>query len=250
MKLICVLPVLVLLCGPRAAGLDHAPFDRLLRAHVTEGGVDYRGLGRDAEGLGRYIRSLGDVELAGTSRAQRLALYINAYNACTLQTILRHYGRINAITEIEEKFGYHPWKHKQWRIAGETLSLDAIEHEKLRGQLVEPRIHFAVNCASDSCPDLWHRAYTAERIEAQLDAAARRFFADTGKGLRLERATGALHISRLFKWFADDFGQTVPERIAFASRYAPPDLAPYLRQNRERLGLVYMEYSWDLNDSH
>ena len=227
------------------AQVDHSPLDGLLQRHVREGRVDYAGMAAEVDVLDTYIESLAAPLPNDASREEKLALYINAYNACTLRMILRHYGDIASITEIEDRFGYHQWKHEEWRIAGETLSLDQMEHAKLRDELQEPRIHFAIVCASISCPPLRAGAYTALDIDAQLDEAARVFLASP-EGLVLDKADSSITISRIFDWFAGDFtrGGTLLEFIA---PYAPEDIRQWLEDNPEP-DVGFLDYNWSLND--
>jgi hypothetical protein len=166
--------------GPSAArstGTDelHAPLGYLLRAYVVDGEVDYAGLASDREPLAAYLDSLAATEVGALGRDARLALWINAYNAFTLQLILEHYPGITSIKEIPRA---SRWEDVRWNVGGTLYSLDQIEHEILRPRFGDPRIHFAVVCASVSCPDLREEAYASAHIDAQLDAAARRFLSD------------------------------------------------------------------------
>jgi len=154
--------------GAVPAGVDHGPFDALLQAHVRDGMVDYQGFRDDVAELDRYLATLAQANLDGATREEQLAFYINAYNACTIRLILRHYGKIESIREIRK-----PWDTREWPLAGEVLTINEIEHQKLRDQLREPRIHFAIVCASIGCPKLASRAYTATHVDAELEAAAR-----------------------------------------------------------------------------
>lgn len=228
-----------------AADIDHSGFDALLTRHVRGNGVDYGGLKADQAELDAYLATLAEVELRSASRAVKLAFYINAYNACTLRLILRHYGRIRSIRDITR-----PWKTKEWRLAGEVLSLDQIEHGKLRGDLKEPRIHFAVNCASVGCPPLRSRAYTAAGIDTELDAAARAFMRSGNVQFRQETgffgARYILSLNRIFDWFKGDFQPSVPD---FVAGYAGPATAAALRAHANALTVQYIEYDWSLNDA-
>lgn len=232
-----------------AAVVDHTPFDQLLRDHVENGQVDYKALALELGQLDAYIETLSAADLAPASRADSLAFYINAYNACTIRLILRHHGQIQSIRDIPK-----PWKTREWRIAGEILSLDEIEHQKLRAQLHEPRIHFAIVCASIGCPDLANQAYTAAGLEAQLDEATRRFLRSP-KHLRKGMKKGwlgtkpVLELSRIFKWFGEDFKRAGEVSLVdFVSGYADPETRQFIRDHQEKLKIEHLSYDWKLNE--
>lgn len=228
-----------------ATGVNHLRFDKLLRKHVHGDAVDYAGLREDVGELEAYLRELAEATVEGVSRAEKLALYINAYNAFTLRLIARNYPDIESIRDIDK-----PWKRREWIVAGEKYSLDQIEHGILRRQLKEPRIHFAVNCASVSCPPLRPHAYRPDRIEEQLDQATRDFLRSAN--VRVETEEGrrgktqvTLSVSRIFKWFRGDFEPSIPE---FVAKYADPRTATTIRANLKRVTVEFQEYDWKLND--
>ena len=232
--------------------VDHTLLDELLRKYVDEQGmVYYSGLKQETEKLDQYLAALAQVNLAQATRSQKLAFYINAYNAGTLRMIVRHHGQIKGIKEINGKFNYHQWKTKEWKLAGETLSLDDIEHQKLRGELKEPRIHFAIVCASISCPALWNRAFSAKSVEQELDAAAR-CFVNSPKHVRTSIAKGVfgsqtptLNVSKIFSWFKGDFQPSVAE---FIGKYAAGDTAAFINQHAKSLNVKHLDYDWNLNE--
>ena len=264
---------LILLCAlstsfaaaAAAAEFDHthAAWDKVLKRFVDDDGmVNYRKLKHDrTAGLDAYLKALAEIpeaELKDWSRAQLLALYINAYNAYTVKAILDHYpieatgvSRLrfpnNSIRQIDGV-----WKKHKHVVAGQRLTLDAMEHKKLREQLQEPRIHFAIVCASIGCPKLARHAFTADALDKQLDAATRRFVNDRAK-VRLDRGDGVLHLSRIFKWFSGDFKDT-PDAdeydgngvIAFVARYRPKADAAILRSRD--IDVEYLDYDWSLNE--
>lgn len=226
-----------------AAVVDDGPYDRLLQAYVKDGAVDYAGLKGEEAALDAWLAALARADLSGASRAERLAFWINAYNAATLKLILRHHGAIRSIRDIAD-----PWKRPDWRIAGETLSLDQMEHEKLRRDIGEPRVHFALVCAARGCPDLRSRAYTAAGVDAELDEAARRFVR-SAKGARLAERDGkpVLLLSKLFEWYGADFaaeGRTVPQALA---RWADAAVAQAVAEHGPALAVDWIEYDWRLN---
>jgi hypothetical protein len=226
---------------------DHSSFDRLLQTYVSDGGVDYKAWQqeqRDLAELDRYLSVLATTNLDGASRAELLAFYINGYNAATLRLIIRNLDQIESIKDIDS-----PWDTREWTLSGEVLTLNDIEHKKLREQLKEPRIHFAIVCASIGCPDLASRAYTAEAIEDQLDAAARQFMRQT-KHLRTSE-TGrrpVLLLNPILNWFKDDFTAGGERPVSdFVVRYADPQTVTFITQHAERLKIDYLDYDWQLN---
>jgi hypothetical protein len=243
---------------------DHGypEYARLLAAHVRPPGVDYRSLKADRARLDRVVSTF-DSEATRQepdwSREQRMAFWINAYNVFTLRAIVDHYPiragwftlqPRNSIRQIDGV-----WTDLQWRAAGRQVTLDDIEHRILRPVFKEARIHFAVNCASISCPPLAGDPYRADRLDAQLDAAARRYLASR-EGVQVYGDT--LRVSSLFKWYGDDFvGQyaaLVPgtrdatERAILGTivKYGPPDAAAKARSGSPRI--TFIDYNWALNE--
>jgi hypothetical protein len=232
------------------AGL-HAPFDRVLKAVVEGSLVDYDCLREHRWTLDAYREELADVSLEALSEDERIALWINAYNAATLELILRHLPGIDSIKDIPRS---ERWKAEDWTVAGERVSLDAMEHDILRVRFDEPRIHMAVNCASLGCPDLRPEAYVAARLDAQLDDATRRFLADEEKGARTGMAQGllwgetpTLWLSSIFDWFEEDF-ESAGGVVAFVLPHLEENDASFVREHREGLAVDHLDYDWGLND--
>lgn len=253
-------------CGAaaRTVAFDHEyrELAGLLRAHVRFPRVDYAALKADRARLDRVAAAFDAPDARGESgwtREQRMAFWINAYNVFTLKAIVDHYpikgswlslAPTNSIKQIDGV-----WTDLQWPAAGRRVTLDDIEHKILRPEFGDARIHFAVNCASISCPPLGERPYVAATLDRQLDAAGRAYLASQ-EGLR--GADGTFHVSSIFKWYGDDF----------IARYAP--LVPGSRGARERAilgaivsfgpdwavapaksgrpGIRYLDYDWSLND--
>ena len=194
----------------------HDPFNALLSEHVKtidDGAstqVDYSGFQQNSERLTRYLNSLAKVKQStfdSWSEAEQLAFLINAYNAYTIVLILTEYPEIDSIRDLGGFFS-SPWKKEIAPLLGKTRTLDEIEHELIRGQnkqnkgYNEPRIHFAVNCASIGCPALREEAYVGAKLDSQLDAQTKRFLADTSRN----RMDGnILKLSRIFDWYREDF---------------------------------------------
>lgn len=247
-----------------AAGPDplHAPFDTLLERHVhwlASGhatAVDYDGLQRDRPALKAYLASLSAVPaatFAGWSKAQRRAFLINAYNAFTLELILTKYPDLKSIKDLGGLFS-SPWKQRFFTLLGESRHLDDVEHGLLRGaaDYDDPRIHFAVNCASIGCPALRPEAYAAESLDQQLDDQTRRFLGDTTRN-RADAEGKRLLLSPIFKWYGDDFSRGLRGTRSvsqFIANYPDSlglsaDDANSLR--RDEWTVEFGDYDWGLN---
>lgn len=213
---------------------SHLIWDALLTDYVSaDGMVDYQGLQADKQQLESYLERLAE-RIPGDhwSREEKLAYYINLYNAGTLRLILDHYP-LQSIRDIR-----NPWGKKRLRIGDKSYSLNDIEHGILR-KMNEPRIHFAVNCASFSCPKLLPEAFTAENIDAQLEAAAQAFINDP---LRNRIDGDSALISRLFKWYKGDFTDKGGTLISYLNTYLEDPLP-------EDTKLDFLPYDWSLNQS-
>lgn len=229
----------------QSAAFDHGLFDQLLKVHVDDAGwVDYRGFLRDQDILDQYISALWNADFDGLSRDGKLALLINAYNAFTIRLILDHWED-GALQSIEDIATSERWGAVRWTIGPKTLSLNQIEHEEIRLNFIEPRIHFALVCAAVGCPPLRNEAYVGDRIEEQLEDQARyihahkTWFDFDGKG-------NTVRLTSLYKWYRDDFEQVAGSVLNFAARYAEP-----LRQGLQRGGRpsrTWIDYDWALND--
>ncbi len=235
------------LLEPAAGSGIHAPWDGLVRSFVHDGVVDYGCLQAHEGQLDRYLALLAAIKPERLSRDAQLAVWINGYNAFTAKLILRRYPRIRSIKEIPRR-----WKLRDWTVGGRRYSLDEIENKVLRAKFHEPRIHFAINCASKSCPDLASAAYVAPRLDAQLDEAARRFLRHPGKGCRLAHERGLfgarekLYLSPIFKWFRPDFegNQTL---MAFLGPYLPEAVRTEVAALGSDVAIDYLKYDWSLN---
>ena len=168
-----------------------------MRKYVDgQGNVDYKGLAYDGEQLNTYLEYLAKNPIAKSApKEKQLAYYINLYNAGTVQLILEHYP-LKSIKDI-----FRPWGKDRIKIGDESFSLGEIEHDILR-KMNEPRIHFAINCASFSCPKLLNKAFSASTMEEQLNRAAFDFINDSSKN---KISSNTVAISKIFKWYKDDF---------------------------------------------
>ena len=255
-----LLSVLVALAGialsmpSRAQGFDHKPWDSLLKKHVVvvQGGkasqVRYAEFAKDRAALKAYLDSLSRVTEAQFNawpKPERMAFLINAYNAFTVEKILTRYPNLKSIRDFGTVFG-NPWKDKFFTLFGRESWLDQVEHEMLRkpGAYNEPRVHYAVNCASIGCPMLREEAFVADRLDAQLEEQAVRFLSDRSRN-RYE--AGKLEVSKIFDWFKEDFGV----REQYFARYArlladAPEAQKLVAEGRAPL--AFLEYDWTLND--
>jgi len=227
--------------APSGAGLpDPAPFDAVLSAGAANGGFDYRGAtGQEKKRLAAYLANLGDARPAEMSTGEKKAFYINAYNAMAISIVLDRYP-IRSIRDMEGAF-----QRIHRKIGGEGLSLDAIEN-RLRA-LGDPRIHFAIVCASESCPPLAARAYTAESVSATLDRQARLFVNDRKRNA-IDRAKGTIGLSRIFDWNRKEFEREAGSVTKYVARYVEDrETASWLASTSETPS--FLEYDWALNQT-
>lgn len=211
---------------------DHSAFDGLLQKHVSsQGNVNYIGFKSERTTLRNYIASLGENMPSNTwSKEDRLAYWINAYNALTIDLILRNPSE-KSIKDIKD-----PWDQRLWKLGDKWYNLNQIEHDILR-KMNEPRIHFAIVCASVSCPKLQNTAFTASGLENQLTSATKEFLKDSSKN---NLSKNSIKLSKIFKWFGKDFKQN-QSLVDFLNKYSDIEIL----QNASK---SYMDYNWNLND--
>lgn len=224
------------------ARIDHTVFDALLKKNVKNGRVDYANLKKEQDALRGYLKSLEALDAKLFSRNELLAMFVNAYNACTLELILEHYPGIASIKDIPAG---KRWDDKRWTVCGELLSLSELEHSILRKRFEEPRIHFAINCASISCPPLRSEAYTGDAIDAQLQEQALMMNREFG-GAQWDAGTGMLRLSKIYDWYEGDFTRA-GELKDYVARYVTVDVAEQLKK-KTKVDIVFLEYNWTLND--
>lgn len=222
-------------------GVDHGSWDALLRAHVKDGNVDYQAIQASPGRLDHYLSLVAAARMdSSASRPERLAFWINAYNACVVKGVLDHYP----LTSVKKVRGF--FDGIRYRVAGEALTLNELEaRARAEGGAW---VHFALVCASSSCPFLRNEAYVPERVSQQLDEQATRFLADPTRGLRIEPPT--LWASKIFKWYAKDFVPqgplTAASLWAAISSYITVEGLPPITD----MQLKFMEYDWSLNAQH
>ena len=249
MRLVIALCLFATAAGAACTPLDqtHAQWSAILARWVAGGSVDYGGLQREGRpALAAYLATLSGTCAADYERwrrTERIAFWINAYNAFTLQLILDHYP----IASIR-KIGWLPGAafRQQFipmrELKGGLISLDEIENGTLRRAFREPRIHFALVCASRSCPPLRGEAYRGADLDAQLDDQARAFLRDPAKN-RVDASARTLYLSSIFKWFRGDFEAAAGSLPSYVAQYLDAGGAPV-----SDYAVAFLAYDWSLND--
>jgi hypothetical protein len=230
--------------------VDHVAWERLLAEYVKTdkanlNRVDYRRFKAQAhDALRAYLDRLQKVAISALNRPEQFAYWVNLYNAKTIDVVLERYpvGSIREIN-ISGLLAVGPWGKKVVNVEGADLSLDDIEHKILRPLWRDPRIHYAVNCASIGCPNLARAAYTGATLEAMLDAAAGSYV-NSARGVSAKN--GAVTVSRIYSWYAGDFGGSDVAVLEHLRRYASPEVARKLQSITRISGY---EYDWRLNDT-
>lgn len=227
---------------PAEEPFDHSSFDKLLKKYVNEKGlVDYKGLKAEPQALNQYLTSLSkNPPTAGASKPEQIAYWINAYNAYTIRLILDHYP-LQSIKDIGSKiqipFVTTPWAAKFFAIGGKKMSLDEIEHGILRKQYDDPRIHFALVCASLSCPRLRREAYTSARLNQQLNEQGRDFLNDPAKNKVGQQVA---NLSKYFDWYTGDWNQGGQSVAKWVNMYSAQKISATTK-------VSFLPYNWQLN---
>jgi len=227
-----VVPVTTLLRAPAPQPFSHEAFDQLLQKYVNDAGkVNYKGLKADKATLDAYCKLLADNPVQEAwSRNEKLAYWINAYNAFTLKVIVDNFPT-KSILNLD---GGKTWDVRRIQIGDKKYSLNIIENDIIRPKFQEPRIHFAVNCAAKSCPPLWNHAYTADNLESALESRARAFINNSSYNTL---SGNKARLSKIFDWYGADFG----DLRAYLNKYADNQLDA-------SASIRFNEYDWDLND--
>jgi len=229
---------------------DHSAFTEILREVVDERGyVDYAALAADPAPLDAYLRRLAATDPANLSDDDRLAFWLNTYNAYTLKLIVDNYP----VGSIRDVVGgafvplvNTPFKVEFVTVGGEVMTLDGVEHGTIREEFDEPRIHFALVCAALSCPPLRAEAYVGDRLDAQLDEQARRFLTNEAKN-RIPADEDTIELSKIFSWFKGDFDGNDTALQAFLAPYFDGDVRAKLEQGA--YDVDFLSYDWSLNDT-
>ncbi len=230
-------------------------YEEILNLYVNDNGlVNYEKLQENRQQLDNFNKAIGEVSsetYQNWTDSQKLAFLINAYNSFTLQSIIDKTPIPSSIRDIPGV-----WKWRKFTVAGQEKTLDNIEHDTIRKEFNEPRIHVALVCAAISCPPLRNEPYTAEKLEQQLDDQVKKFI-DSPHGFRLDESQGTVYLSSIFQWFGvdwlksytvkDKFKGSEKERsvLNFLSNYFPSDQQKYLMQGNYKI--QYLNYDWSLN---
>ena len=226
-----------------AAPVDHSVFDKLLKKHVNDKGlVNYKGFKSDVKVLDQYLDMLSKNPPASSwGKNEEMAYWINAYNAFTIKDVVKHYP-IQSIKDIGSKiqipFVTTPWAEKFFTIGGEKMSLDNIEHGTLRKKYNDPRIHFALVCASISCPRLRNEAFTADKLEAQLNDQGSDFLNNPAKN---KISKDASKLSKYFDWYKGDFKDGGQSVVKWVNKYSTTKIT-------DNTKIDYLDYNWNLNE--
>lgn len=248
-----------------ADGFDHshAAWDALLKKHVrlirdgNASQVDYRGFMADRARLKGYLDALSAVtpaQFKDWSKSQRYAFLANAYNAFTVEKILTRYPDLKSIRDFGRIFN-NPWKDEFFTLLGDRRHLDWIEHDTLRapGVFDDPRVHVAVNCASIGCPMLGRDAFTAERLDAQLDDLLRRFMSDRSRN-RYDAKAQTVELSQLWDWYGKDFEKghkgfsSLQDLVAKYADVLADSAEDQKKLRSKTVPIKFIEYDWSLND--
>ena len=222
---------------------SHDLFDQVLQEHVNENGwVNYTQLKANPEKFEAYLDLLAAANPAEWSYNEQLTFWINAYNALVMKGVIDNYPT-TSVRKVKLFNGF--FSRLKFQAAGKTYTLNEIEHGILREEYPDPRVHFAIVCASFSCPPLWNRAYTAETLEERLETATLNFIRNPEQ-VRIDRAKRRVYLSKIFKWYKDDFKMGYDGTEDFLADYLPPEDAEYLASTDVKLN--YLNYDWTLND--
>jgi hypothetical protein len=230
---------------------DHQLFTDILQKYVVNGLVDYKNLKNDNR-LDKYLSQLSNTDPDKLNGDVKFAFWINAYNAFTLQIVTENYP-IESITDLNSGgkiiaylLGNTVWDKEFITINNKKYSLNDIEHEILR-KMNEPRIHFAIVCASISCPELLNEAFEANTLETQLESQTRKFLNDKSRN-DFDLKNRQANISEIFNWFDDDFGDSDENVLIFISKHVPENTSQDIKSNIKEWDISYKEYNWNLNE--
>ena len=264
MKALLVIAITLIFSVPLRAEYDpnHSQFTEILKTHVKDGVVNYEGIKKSIGKLESYIqqiKSVTSIQYTSFGKEERMAYLINAYNAYTLKLICDFYP-VKSIRDIGSKVGGNLFNKasKQWKVSdyeingkrftleamGHPVTLDEIEHEHLRPQFNDSRVHFALVCGAVSCPFLRSEAYTAKELSKQLDNQGIQFLADPFRN-RFDEKNNTLYLSKIFDWFSGDFKRDAGSVRDFVKKYLPIKLQSSLNDDTS---ISFIEYDWSLNN--
>jgi hypothetical protein len=232
--------VLVFAAPAVAADVDHSKFDALLKANVKGDRVNYAAF-KDNADFQAYVALIGQTDPASLPDDKaRLAFWINAYNALTINGVLQHWPKIESVSAVYPEFGF--FKRPDHTVGGKKVSLDEIENKIVRPTYKDPRVHAAFNCASISCPPLQPYAFTADKIDDQLNQAMTAFIKDRQRN-QIDPQAGTLKLSQIFNWYKDDFEPAGGARKYIADRLEGAEKDAALKAEK----VEFLNYDWALN---
>ena len=245
------LPLAALAAATLSQSFDHASWDRVLKAYVSAAGeVDYAAIKRNSKDLDQYIAQLARSSPTSRpelfpSRAARLAYWINAYNAFVTRGVVNHYPT-RSVRDLGVLYGFF-WRN-YYTAGGVSMTLRSLENDILRKEFADPRIHFAIVCASLSCPMLARDAFTEPNVESLLDAQARRFI-NQRRNVNIDAQKNSVTLSRIFDWYRQDFVGSGSRRplLDYVRRYLTPERQRSLRALKNP-SIGFFDYDWAIND--
>ncbi|MGK0367121.1 MAG: hypothetical protein ACI9QD_000255 [Thermoproteota archaeon] len=250
-----MLLLLLLLSSISSFAFDHSysDFDTFLKQYVHpfeySSKVDYKKIKTQTikiDLISNFFEKLTAKEYKSFTKDQKLTYWINAYNFFTIKLVAKNYP-VESIKDIRKILSgaFTPWKIDFINILGKEISLDRIEHKIIRKKFKEPRVHFALVCASGGCPPLMNFAFTAKKLEEQLKHVSQNFILDTNKNL-LKRDT--IMLSKIFKWYGNDFNKKYKSALHFIAQIITKDTGIQKRITTEKIKVDYLDYDWKLND--
>jgi len=230
--------------------VDHSSWNTQLQAYLKAGQVDYSAWKKEEAVLDSYLNDMAALDDKKMAKNDRLALYINLYNAWTVKLILKNWNKkIKSIKDIPNR-----WSTALVRLKGRNISLEDLENDILRKEFKDSRIHFAINCASIGCPDLWNKAYSAKGIEEELNDARTRFFDNSIKGVMVSKEKGTfygenyiLRISKIFSWFDKDFEDESKTVLDYVEQHGNKTQKVFIKKYKDDIDIEYFDYDWKLN---
>jgi hypothetical protein len=248
---LCSIACALLLSVPLSASVDHSLFTAVLKDHVKDGRVNYKAIKTD-DRFKQYIELLKKTDPSGLQGMDKLAFWINVYNAYNIKMICDAYpvkspmdlgsGGLVLGTVLKST----AWDKKNVDVGGKIMTLNNVENDIIR-KVGDPRVHFAMVCAAKSCPPLRSEAYEAAKLNEQLEDQGRDFLAQTKKNtFNFEKKTAS--VSNIFNWFQSDFAKSPQEVLKYVSRFLPKDKGDMLAANAKDYSVSYTEYDWSLNE--
>lgn len=231
-----------LIKGETDTPFSHDLFNQILQRYVDGGRVDYTRLKENSDVFDTYLDQLATAEPSKMNYNEQLTFWINAYNALIIKGVIDHYPT-KSVRKVKLFRGF--FYRLKFQVAEETYTLNQIEHDIIRTEFVDPRVHFALVCASLSCPPLGNTVFLPKTIEEQLDEVTQKFITDPEK-VKLDRQKRRLYLSKIFKWYKEDFTEGYDSVQDFLADYLPSDDADFVLD--QDIKIHYLDYDWSLND--